>query len=103
MTDKTTLDILRDAREIYAEAPSHAKLEERVAPGTYCAVTACYAAEPLEMSESTLFAVGDALELLHTATLDSDIKGIVDFNANHTTEEVLDLFNVAIEAAKRKR
>lgn len=79
-------DDLRAARVCYAAAPSHAPLGETPARGTFCMISACYA-------DGRSRAVEDAL-LAATRTW-----SLADFNATHTTEEVLAVFDRAIARA----
>jgi hypothetical protein len=90
----STVDVLRAARDLYAQAPSHAPHESAPAEGTYCVITATaaaaarlrWSAEPANQ-RLRLFAGAD---------------GLVDWNAEHSTEEVLAAFDRAIEAEQAK-
>jgi hypothetical protein len=89
---KTTLDVLRDARALYSENPSHAPVHRAPAPGTYCVLSALMAT-----GDSNAAREGHpAWEALTDAI---GIKlGVVLWNARHTTEEVLAAFDRAITA-----
>jgi hypothetical protein len=90
---KTVLDVLREARELYAANPSHAPYG--CTPGAeYCIVTACYAAD--------CGYGGGALDALKAAVDATEVdraefnKRIISWNAEHTTEEVLEAWDRAI-------
>lgn len=85
------VDTLQDARARYAAAPSHAVPGEYPRQGTYCMVTA-FNPERSPNKFRSLDALVDVLPL--------ESLGLVYFNAAHTTEEVLALFDRAIEAAR---
>lgn len=89
---KTTLDVLRDARALYSENPSHAAKDEIPAKGTFCAVTALSTAA--EQHSGFDGAYGALLRA--TGAEDGQLYA---WNAEHTTEEVLAAFDRAIEAA----
>lgn len=86
----TTAETLRTARERYAANPSHAEHAARPEPGTYCMITAIPSIGPRE--------VGSAQEMLRQAA--GGVVSLVDFNAAHSTEEVLAVFDKAIAAAE---
>lgn len=83
---------LRAARERYGSAPSHAPAGQAVESGTYCAITA-FTRHGYSHPVHTLAAVG---ALYRAIGFESSL---VEFNAEHTTEEVLAAFDRAIEAA----
>src|SRR4051812_42443448 len=91
----STVEILVRARALYAEAPSHARPAYHPEPGTRCVV----------------FALGDAGGRMnvdyfpaHDALADAmgGCRSVVEWNAEHTTEEVLAAFDRAI-ATERER
>lgn len=86
----TTKEILIKAREIYAANPSHAPLSELPAAGTYCVATAISEVSPKGMCIECVCALEKFLPFGR--------DGVVSYNATHTTDEVLALFDKAIEA-----
>lgn len=82
-------DELRKARERYGSAPSHASAYSLPEPGTYCALTAFTRHGYSEHSAAAFALFRDQV----------GAEGVVRFNAYHTTEEVLAVFDRAIEAA----
>lgn len=83
-------DELRKARERYGSAPSHASVYQIPRVGTYCILTAF---TRHDYNDHTL----DAIERMRQA-VGGDMS-LVSFNATHTTEEVLALFDRAIQQA----
>ncbi len=88
----TTLDILTQARALYASAPSHAARLDYPEPGTHCALTALW-----EASGSTL--PGSPAERFLSEAAGIHSRAIVEWNATSSTETVLAAFDRAIEAA----
>lgn len=87
----TVVDLLRDARKRYAAAPSHAPRGERVPTGQVCLVMAF--TEAVMSNHSADFAA----ELVFCTA--NRIEDTVDWNAEHSTEEVLEAFDRAIAEA----
>lgn len=86
----STVEVLRQARELYARAPSHAGVDETPKRGTYCVVHAIAAVardgEQMFLSEMALrFAARPH-------------GSLVAWNAENSTETVLAAFDRAIEA-----
>lgn len=90
-----TLDILKGARELYASAPSHAQRGHHPAPGCYCPVTALDAAAGRSAPAETLSALEGAASLFG-GSMAGARRVIIDWNAHHTTGEVLAAFDRAI-------
>lgn len=90
----STVEVLRQARELYARAPSHAGVDETPEHGTYCPLYALlYVTRegdqyfPAEMSLRRAMGFGG---------------GIVAWAAENSTETVLAAFDRAIEAEALK-
>jgi hypothetical protein len=86
-------ELLRQARALYAAAPSHAAPGYMPALGTYCVITAITIAalnDPARGQDATF-----AEDALVRAASGGDI---IAWNANATTDEVLAAFDRAIEA-----
>lgn len=91
----TTADLLRAARALYAANPSHAALGEVVAPGTRCAIGAICLAETRNPFPGVFaYAVSSLRDAVPFGA------SLVDFNAEHSTAEVLALFDRAIAKAE---
>lgn len=90
MADTIVNEILTRAAAIYAASPSHAAAADAPADGTECATTAISRAAG-EMPDSPWYAIARARDLLSEAAG----KWIVEYNAEHTTEEVLAVFEAA--------
>jgi hypothetical protein len=92
----TTLDILRHARDLYAYAPSHAPFRDAPEPGTHCIVTALITASNADVLSPAYRAARDPLYRVIGESLP-------DWNAEHSTEEVLAAFDraIAVEEAKQ--
>jgi len=92
----STVDILCRARALYAAAPSHAPEGEDPEPGTDCIITAL--SEAADEVDNQVEAYWDAFRAVE------DEAGcppcMAAWNAEHTTEEVLDAFSRAIEAQR---
>lgn len=98
----TPKDILVKARELYAAAPSHAPAGSLPPLGTHCLVLALDRAIPrgpevvYDDARSMVSTYKTAVDAIH------DIIGrsvdLVDYNAEHSTEDVLGVFDRAIEA-----
>jgi hypothetical protein len=89
-----TVDILCRARELYAAAPSHAAPCKSPEPGTRCVISALRDATGgwVGAHEGTL----TALE----AAMNNPLYGVVPWNAEHSTAEVLAAFDRAITAQR---
>lgn len=88
-------NVLREAATLYAEAPSHAPIGDYPECGMHCAITAVTSATyARNMSISQAMVVSDALIALNKAAG----RWIVGYNADHTTEEVLAVFEKASSA-----
>jgi hypothetical protein len=92
----TTAELLTAARALYASAPSHAPAEDFPEDGTYCVVSAIdTVALALPNTESRPSLAWNALDALRKVTG----TPLVDWNATHSTEEVLAGFDAGIAAA----
>lgn len=87
----TTRDVLIKARALYASAPSHAAKGTWPDLGTYCVATAVDNAHDARAKR------GAAAYRAFKAT----IGGVspIDYNATHSTAEVLAVFDQAIQEA----
>lgn len=90
-----TVDILCRARELYASAPSHVAHPHLPPSGTYCAVMA------LAMVK------GVGVRAVDTPAYDALVRAtgvscgsVADWNAEHSTAEVLAAFDRAIAAQR---
>lgn len=81
--DPALADALRAARARYAAAPSHAAPQYSPAPGTVCLVSAGF---------------GDAY--LAALRAEAGQYSLAGYNAEHSTEQVLALFDRAIKTAE---
>jgi hypothetical protein len=93
---------LRNARALYASAPSHAPDPEWPKPGTYCFLSAIEKAS-LEVYKVSPWKGGSnkLVELARRAVADLWGHGrLLDFNAEHSTDEVLVAFDRTIELAE---
>lgn len=90
-------EVLKQARAKYEHAPSHAPVDGTPAVGTVCVLSAVWrVTDPLPNKALER----DALEFLSDAVFAAGGDSVVDYNANHTTEEVLaTVFDRAIEKA----
>ncbi len=86
MNDNDILQDLVKGRERYASAPSHAAVFQVVPLDTFCMVTAV--------------PIGIALDTLRRFVPDDEARDLVTFNANHSTEEVLAVFDKAIASMR---
>jgi hypothetical protein len=86
-----TVDILCRAREIYAAAPSHAPSSEFPDPGTYCVI---FAIDRAVGGRAGLWTAVHAVERAMAGPTES----CVEWNAEHSTAEVLAAFDRAIAA-----
>lgn len=82
------VDDLRAARARYAANPSHAPAGTLLEPGTYCLVSVF-----MEHIPDNHYALVGA----------AGTRRLVDYNAEHSTEHVLTLFDRAIETAEGGR
>lgn len=87
-TTLTVADVLRKARELYVQAPSHAA--SWPLHGTYCIVTATFIGADYDLDMAGL-----ADEALF-AVVGQELMG---WNASSSTETVLAAFDAAIEAS----
>lgn len=87
--------ILQTARANYAAAPSHAELWQTIDEGCVCAVTAVTKAAGYDENPN------EALDYVRSAVEAKGYKltNLVEFNASHTTGEVLAVFDTAIQLA----
>lgn len=92
----TTTEILQAARALYAAAPSHAPANTMPSRHTYCPITAIAEAEDAA-AECSLYR--PAVERFERAIPESSRYTVASFNADHSTQEVLAVFDAAIEAA----
>lgn len=86
-------DVLRAARELYAQAPSHADVCDDPEPGTHCVLSATDAAS---MALGTGDAGCGADRVLRQAI---GGRELVSWNAESSTETVLAAFDRAIREA----
>jgi hypothetical protein len=87
------VDVLCRARELYASAPSHATELQFPEYGTYCVVTA------LSKAHRTGITPPDAYHSAFDAFVTVVGTGrLANWNAEHSTDEVLVAFDRAIEA-----
>ena len=91
----TAADYLRKARETYAERGDHTPPFGVVPSGKVCMLTALTSQE-IPPNEN-LEAYGDAYRALAAVAREGVEGGVVYFNADHTTEEVLAAYDRAIE------
>lgn len=94
----TAAEVLVRARAIYAAAPSHAALSFDPEPGTYCVYSAVEAVTGPD-AEDRSYEAEHAL----IAEVPASYAGVVDFNAENSTEAVLDLFDRAIARMDARR
>lgn len=87
----TNLEVLKLARSLYASAPSHAGPRSAVPADKYCPITALSWA--CERYPEHNFNEIEAFLTRITG------PGLVNYNAVHSTEEVLSVFDQAIAAA----
>lgn len=88
----TTVEVLRKARELYAQAPSHAPSGEWPAEGTYCVSTAIGTAGG---ASKAMLDAHDFFEGVIGTPL------IPEWNAESSTETVLAAFDRAIKNKER--
>lgn len=89
----STVDVLRAARDLYAQAPSHAPKGEDLPAGRYCPLTAIGTASgSYSLARPAENAFYEAVGWV----------GVVRWSATHSTEEVLAAFDRAIEAEALK-
>jgi hypothetical protein len=104
-------ETLKLARGFYAKAPDHSRFGWSPVRDRYCPVTACYVAASQRVSEGTPQGYGQrtltALASLLPRVDRGDVnlcvanEALIRYNASHTTEEVLVLFDQAIEAVTK--
>lgn len=83
-------DILTQARDLYAGSPNHVPSGCMLPSGTYCMISAVCSVEGKTWEEEN-----EALDALYLVV---DTESLVDFNVEHSTEEVLAAFDRAIES-----
>lgn len=88
----STVEVLRAARELYAAKPSHAPVGQSPRPGTHCVVYA--------VSRQTDAGAHHALGAFALAI---ETTEIVEWNATHSTAEVLAAFDRAIANEEAKQ
>lgn len=99
----TVVEVLRRGRELYASAPSH--VADPLVPkrGTYCVLTATQEAAlrvfPAWAGEDWMHARTAADKALRTA---AGSMRLVKWNAENSTETVLEAWDRAIAAAEAK-
>lgn len=98
----STARTIRRARAIYATAPAHTPAKTATVPdGTHCILTALLQAAGVitvngpDENEAAYDDALDALKRLVTVTLP-------EYNATHTTDEVLALLDRAVEIAEAR-
>lgn len=89
MIPLTASDILQSARDIYAAAPSHAPYGAPFPDDEHCILTAVDLAAHGE---------GNYSEVVDRLIMAAGTDDLIDFNAKHSTAEVLAAFDRAIEA-----
>lgn len=96
----TVVEVLRRGRELYASAPSHVADPGIPERGTYCVLTATQAAA---------YELGGSEDAHHKASLADDYlqrvaqtMRLVNWNAENSTETVLEAWDRAIAAAEAK-
>lgn len=102
----TVVEVLRRGRELYASAPSHVADPDTPASGTCCVLTAVYKAA-VDMSlpgtdnrlENYGAAIRAADDCLRKA---AGSMRLVKWNAENSTETVLEAWDRAIAAAEAK-
>jgi hypothetical protein len=97
MTGTTVVEVLRVARRLFAEAPSHVPYPEVPPEGTFCMLLATQQAA-LELSgESGNIWDGLMLGADNALRVAAGTPLLVDWNARHDTATVLACFDRAIE------
>lgn len=84
----STVETLRDARDLYASAPSHATPLTNPKPGTVCVVMA--------LSCAGVGAYGKSMDAIARAAGLDYRNSVVRWNAENDTETVLAAFDTAI-------
>lgn len=83
----TTLDVLKQARDIYAAAPSHARSCTEIAPGTNCVLTAIYyVSGPVDVRKRAEQSFREIVR----------VPFVGQWNADNTTEVVLEAWDRVI-------
>lgn len=91
-----TVEVLRKARALYEANPSHAPADEMPEPGCECPITAlCTADEALGGGY-----LGALIALRRAAGAEANF--LAEWNAEHSTDEVLAAFDTAIAAEGAK-
>lgn len=89
----TVAEVLREARALYEEAPSHAGAMQKIADGSVCPILALCDVVGGSVTGMNRHPAYEAL--LAGMGIDG---GMVDWNAEHSTAEVLAAFDRAIAA-----
>lgn len=92
VTNVSPAEILQRARELYEANPSHAPSHHCPADDECCAVQALSRA-----GASATWAAEDIADQAFFEAMGGDEDSIVDYNAGHSTEEVIATFDRAIE------
>jgi hypothetical protein len=95
----TTVEALREARALYAAAPSHVPHPQCPGDGRHCPMTAIHDATRRRLDPLGRDAVHPDVYLRRAM---GHTDSIVDWNAKHSTEEVLAAFDRAIELAEQQ-
>ena len=90
---KSTLEVLREARALYAASPCHLPGYEEVPKGQHCVYTALTAAKPVDR------VFHDYAEPIRDVVGRYDLS---NWNAEVSTEEVLAAFDAAIAAEEAR-
>lgn len=95
----TVVEVLRRGRELYAQAPSHVADPDTPVRGTYCVLTAnqCAAIDLGVVTPQFVWRLADA-EIRRAA----GTMRLVPWNAENSTETVLEAWDRAIAAAEAK-
>jgi hypothetical protein len=89
-----SVSILTRARALYASAPSHAPIHEVPEPGCFCVATAL--AEAV-CEEAVVVGGRDHNNVAVSALrMAANTDNLVTYNAEHSTEEMLEVFDRAI-------
>lgn len=98
---KSTLDVLKDARALYSENPSHASCGVEVADGTRCVVYALWDASHYD--HAAMFPAEEILWDAAGITNPNARMKLIDWNARSSTETVLAAFDQAISACEQQQ
>lgn len=95
----TPAELIRKTAEVYASAPSHAPTDEQPEEGTFCLVYAQCEAEAISKVATEIAMKADRIIQAEVAARGYG-KEAVAFNAEHTTEQVLDMLEAAAKRAE---